>query len=235
MGFPLSSLFADLFLGILERTVIATLKRQGHIFTWLRYVDDCIVIAKKGSFNHIFNKTNRWDKNTTFSNEKMVDNKITSLSSTIFLANESFEFRPARKNGADTVLTNFKMATISQKYLVSNIFTMLHHSKNSSSNHEILLNDMEHNLKQIFLKNSYPLKLIDSNFKKFLQYGPKPKPAYVTFTLCPPYTSKSIDFQVQKLIRKIKEFIPNFHIRLAYQGIKVSNLFSADAKPKNTE
>ena len=92
-------------------------------------MDDCIVIAKKGSFNHIFNKTNRWDKNTTFSNEKMVDNEITFLSSTIFLANESFELRPARKNGADTVLTNFKMATISQKYLVSNIFTMLHHSK----------------------------------------------------------------------------------------------------------
>ena len=32
MGSPHSSLFADLFLGMLERTVIAKLERQGHIF-----------------------------------------------------------------------------------------------------------------------------------------------------------------------------------------------------------
>lgn len=185
MGSPLSSLFADLFLGILERTIVAKLKRQGHVFTWLRYVDDCIVIAKKGSFKHIYDKVNKWDKNIYFSNEQMIDNELTFLSSTIFLANNSFEFRPSRKNGAETILTNFKMATISQKYLISNIFTMLHHSKNSSSNHEILLNDMEHNLKPIFVKNSYPLKIIKSNLKKFLQYGPKPPE--VTFTLTIPY------------------------------------------------
>ena len=29
--------------------------------------------------------------------------------------------------------------------------------------------------------------------------------------------------------------VPNFHIRLAYKGIKLSNLFSADAKPKISE
>ena len=124
MGSPLSSLFADLFLGILERTIVAKLKRQGHVFTWLRYVDDCIVIAKKGSFKHIYDKVNKWDKNIYFSDEQMIENELTFLSSTIFLANNSFEFRPSRKNGAETILTNFKMATISQKYLISNIFTI---------------------------------------------------------------------------------------------------------------
>jgi hypothetical protein len=68
MGFPLGSLFAGLFLGILERTVVGNLKRQSHFFTWLRYVDDCIVIAKKGYFNQIYDKRNSWDKNITFSN-----------------------------------------------------------------------------------------------------------------------------------------------------------------------
>ena len=29
--------------------------------------------------------------------------------------------------------------------------------------------------------------------------------------------------------------MPNFHVRLAYKGIKLSNLFSADAKPKISE
>ena len=235
MGSPLSSLFADLFLGMLERTIIARLERQGHIFKWLRYVDDCIVIAKKGSFDHILNKDNNWDKKIISSNEQMVDNELTFLSSTIFLSNGSFEFRPSRKNGADTIITNFKKATISEKYLVSNIYTMLHHSQNSCSNHDILLNDMENNLKPIFIKNAYPLKLIQSNFRKFLQNGPKPKPPDVTFTLCVPYTSKNIDYHLQKLIRQIKTLIPDFHVRLAYKGIKLSNLFSADAKPKNND
>ena len=235
MGSPLSSLFADLFLGMLEGTIIVNLERQGHIFKWLRYADDCVVIAKKGSFDHILEKVNNWDKNIFFSHEKMVDNEVTFLSSTIFLMNGSFEFKPSRKNGADAIITNFQKATISEKYLISNIFTMLHHSQNSSSNHDILLNDMENSLKQILLRNCYPLKTIKSNFTKFLQNGPKPKPPDVTFTLSIPYTSKGIDYHLQKLIRQIKNVIPDFHVRLAYKSVKLANLFSADAKPKNVD
>ena len=49
--------------------------------------------------------------------------------------------------------------------------------------------------------------------------------------MCIPYTSKDIDFHIQKLIKQIKLVLPNFHIRLAYKNIKLSTLFSADAKP----
>ena len=75
---------------------------------------------------------------------------------------------------------------------------MLHQAQNASSNHEILLNDMEQNLKPIFLNNSYPLKLLNSKFFQFLQHGPKPKLPEVTFTLSLPYTSKNMDFHVKK-------------------------------------
>ena len=94
---------------------------------------------------------------------------------------------------------------------------------------------MEQNLKPIFLNNSYPLKLLNSKFFQFLQHGPKPKPPEVTFTLSLPYTSKNMDFHVKKLVREIKVIMPHFHIRPVYKGIKVSNLFSADAKPKNSD
>ena len=231
MGSPHSSLFTDLFLGILERTVVSKLEREGHIIKWLRYADDCIVVAKKGSFEHIFKKVNRWDKNITFSYERMVDNELNFLSSTIYLEGGTFNFRPHRKNGSETILTNYKKATISKKYLVSNISTMLHNAKNSSSNDQILLHDIETNLKPILLKNSYPFRLVESKCTQFLQYGPKPKPPDVTFTLCISYSSKNIDFHVQKMIKEIKLILPNFYVRLAYKGVKVSNLFSSDAKP----
>ena len=235
MGSPLSSLFADLFLGILERTIISRLEKRGVILKWIRYVDDCICISKKGSFDQIFDKVNKWDKNISFSFEKMVDNQLHFLSSTVYVENDTFEFRPYRKSGPDTILGNFKKSTISEKYLINNICTMLHLAQNSSSNHEILLTDMEQNLKPIFLNNSYPLKLINSKFVQFLQNGPKPKPPDVTFTLSLPYTSKNMDFHVRKMVKDIKVTMPNFHIRLVYKGIKVSNLFSADAKPKQSD
>ena len=53
----------------------------------------------------------------------------------------------------------------------------------------------------------------------------------MTFNLCISNTSKTIDFHLQKLIKQIKLILPSFHIRLSYKGIKLSNLFSADAKP----
>ena len=172
MGSPLSSLFADLFLGILERTVISRLERQGVVLKWIRYVDDCICISKKNSFSAILEKVNNWDKNIKFSFEKMIDNKLNFLYSTVFVQNDTFEFRSYRKNGSDTIMINFKKSTISEKYLINNICTMLHQAQNASSNHEILLNDMEQNLKPIFLNNSYPLKLLNSKFFQFLQHGP---------------------------------------------------------------
>ena len=161
----------------------------------------------------------------------MVDNELNFLSSTIYLEGGTFNFRPHRKNGSETILTNYKKATISKKYLVSNISTMLHNAKNSSSNDQILLHDIETNLKPILLKNSYPFRLVESKCTQFLQYGPKPKPPDVTFTLCISYSSKNIDFHVQKMIKEIKLILPNFYVRLAYKGVKVSNLFSSDAKP----
>ena len=104
MGTPHSSLFADLFLGMLERTVVAKLERQGHIIKWLRYVDDCICVAKKGSFNIIFDKINKWDKRVKFSYEKMDGGELTFLSSCIFLEGNSFQFRTSRKNGQETTV-----------------------------------------------------------------------------------------------------------------------------------
>jgi hypothetical protein len=58
---------------------------------------------------------------------------------------------------AGTMSTYYQKATISEKYLISYIFTMLHHSQNSSFNHNILLNDIENNLKPIFINNGQSL------------------------------------------------------------------------------
>ena len=90
MGNSISPLLANLFIGCLERSVIKRLIKQGHIITWLRYADDNLAIIKKGSFDHIFNEINNWDENVSYSFEKMTENRLTFLSTTIFIEKMKF-------------------------------------------------------------------------------------------------------------------------------------------------
>ena len=160
MGSSLAPLIANLFIGCLERSVIHKLKRQGHIITWLRYADDNLTIIKKGSFDHILNELNSWDHNISYSFEKMNENKLNFLSTTVFVKNEEIQFQPFRKAGPDTILSNYKQAVISRKYLISTMFTLLHHAEYSSSTRDIFIQDLK-NQKEIFLKNAYSEKIVD--------------------------------------------------------------------------
>jgi hypothetical protein len=82
-----------------------------------------------------------------------------------------------------------------------------------------------------FISNIYIMQLLHS-LCFITPKIPEPKPPDVTFTLCVPYTSKTINYDLQKMVRQIKALIPDFHVHLPYKGFKLSNLFSADAAPK---
>ena len=45
---------------------------------------------------------------------------------------------------------------------------------------------------------------VELKLKQFLGYGPKPKPPDMALTLCISYSSKNIDFHIQKMIKQIK-------------------------------
>ena len=157
MGSSLASLIANLFIGCLERSIIRKLIRQGHIITWLRYADDNLAIIKKGSFDIILHEINNWDQNITYSFEKMTQNRLNFLSTTVFLENGEIEFNPFRKAGPDTIISNYKQSVISRKYLISTVYTLLHHAEYSSSTRDIFIQDLP-NQKEIFLRNAYPEK-----------------------------------------------------------------------------
>ena len=62
MGSCLSSIISNLFVNMLENSVVAKFEKSGDIISWVRYADDCCIIIKKGSFNKIFEKINGWEK-----------------------------------------------------------------------------------------------------------------------------------------------------------------------------
>ena len=140
----------------------------------------------------------------------MSENKLNFLSTTIFVKNEEIQFQPFRKAGLDTILSNYKQAVIARKYLISTIYTLLHHAEYSSSTREIFIQDLK-NQKEIFLRNAYPEKLVDEIFAKYLINPEKPPQPEVTVTCCIDYTNSKIQYYLKNLNNKIKSFVPTFN------------------------
>ena len=132
----------------------------------MRYADDNLTIIKRGSFDIILNALNSWDQNISYSFEKMTDKNLNFLSTTIFIENGQIEFKPFRKAGSETILSNYKQSVMARKYLISTVYTLLHHAEYSSSTRDLFIQDLK-NQKEIFQKNAYPEKLIDETFANF--------------------------------------------------------------------
>ena len=77
---------------------------------------------------------------------------------------------------------------MAKSYLKSNIFTALHHSLYSCSTQELFLEDMP-NIKEIFLRNGFPEKIVDEKFAFFLFSPEKPEQPEISMTFCFNYTS----------------------------------------------
>ena len=108
MGGCLSLTIANLFVNMLEDTVVKKFVKQGKIKFWKRYADDIISIAKKDSTDQIFNKLNSWDPSLNFTIVKMVENSLIFLESEIFISNNSIEFKHYRKFGQKRYYLIFK-------------------------------------------------------------------------------------------------------------------------------
>ena len=155
---------------------------KGLILSWTRFADDNLAIIQKGSHDEI-EALNSWDQNIKYTSEFLADNKLTFLSSTFFLKNGAIEFKTFRKAGINTLMSNYRTAITCRRYLISNIFTALNHSKQSCSNDDFFLDDLPI-LKEIFLRNSYPEKILDEKFSDFLCSPEKPPQPEISYTFC---------------------------------------------------
>ena len=196
----------------------------------MRYADDNLTIIKRGSFDIILNALNSWDQNISYSFEKMTDKNLNFLSTTICIENGQIEFKPFRKAGSETILSNYKQSVMARKYLISTVYTLLHHAEYSSSTRNLFIQDLK-NQKEIFQKNAYPKKLIDETFANFLRNPEKPTKPEVTVTCCIDYTNSKIEYYLRNLNSKIKSFIPEFNIRFQYKSIRVETIFIKYSKP----
>ena len=70
MGSPLSGPLSNIFVHLMEDTVINKLLKNKTIVHWQRFADDVLCICKKDAVQEVSNKINAWDSKLTFSVEK---------------------------------------------------------------------------------------------------------------------------------------------------------------------
>ena len=157
--------------------------------------------------------------------------EINFLDTTVYIdENNQLEFRKYRKNSLHTVISNFEHSVISKKYLKGGILTNLHREYDASSSHDIFLESLEE-LKEVYSRNSYPIALVNSKIRQFLENPVKPPREPTAHTICLEYSSPNIEYSICELTRKMAKIIPEFRVNVAYCSIKVSKLFSFLAKP----
>ena len=174
MGSPLSSLLSNLYVHMMEQTIVKNFEKSGVILCWLRFADDVICVCKKSSVNIILRRINSWSSKLQFTVEHMTENELVYLDCLLFLENEKLLFKKYRKRGLETVITNYKFSVTSKKYKVGNILTQLHRQKNCFSNDQLFIESLEE-MREIYRRNLYPKKVVEKQIKRFLitTKGPK--------------------------------------------------------------
>ena len=189
------------------------------------------VSVNKDAVQEVLNKINAWDSKLTISVEKMMNDDIKFLDARIFLENETTKFRKFFKRGVDTVFTNFQLSVSPYKYKVSNIFTQLHKTRDCCSDKNEFSLALEE-LRTIFARNGYPLRLVESKISIFFKNDKKPPRSENISSFRLDYNSHMVDVYAKKLSKKMHNFAPDFAINTCYRGVKIKKIYAYTYKPK---
>ena len=241
MGNPLGPTLANSFLCFYEKKWLKDCPKSIRPIYYKRYVDDIFVLfenleqAKK--FKDYLNERH---KNMSFTLEIEKDNKLSFLDIDIIRNEQANTFMTSlyRKPTFSGMYTNFK-SFICTKYKYSLISSLLYRVFMICSDFNSIITEIE-KLKIIWLKNAFPMRVIDRMILNFFNkiYIPKipvhtvPK---MKLILSLEYLGKySLEIK-KRLERATKEQIPFCKINIVFSSkLKLRNLFTfKDKVPKN--
>ena len=226
MGSKLSGFFSNLFLNELEISVIPEYYKNKKLLFFGRYVDDIIMVVKKGCYQEIHNKFNEYSENLKFTAEKMQDNKLNFLDITLELKDSKLLMWNYSKLQNRNKITDFKHEICPKSQKIGTLTAEIFRAYNTTNSPETLNKALE-DLKMKFMKNNFPKKLIETkiceikakNFQKSVsrtEYEEKFKNLeYTDFrNITLPFTDLrygKIAYEIRTLIRKIcPDFTLNF-------------------------
>ena len=165
MGSPLGPLFANAFMTDFERRHKQELEKRG-LNTWQRYVDDIFAtIEDVTNAEQILNFLNGAHPNIRFTIEHEKNSRLAFLDTTVYRGLTGFHTTLYRKPTFTGVYLHWTSLT-SRKYKLGLIYCLLDRiwkicDEESERESEII------KLKEILLRNEYPERIIENEFKKF--------------------------------------------------------------------
>ena len=230
MGSPLGPTLANIFLGHFESIWLENCPEEFRPVHYKRYVDDVFLLFK--SRDHIANFKNFLNnkhKNINFTVEEEKDNKLSFLDILISRDQNKFITSIYRKSTFSGVYTNFK-SFIPTEYKHGLIFSLLFRVFTISMNYNIMLDEIEQ-LKIIWLKNAFPMRIIDKCIcdffnkifcKKAVESGNEEGNKIVTISL--PYLGLD-SLRIKKQLQNI--------IKTCCHGVRLRIIFSSKTRLGN--
>ena len=229
MGSPLGPTLANLFLCHHEKIWLDICPINFRPVYYKRYVDDIFMLFDDANHvNKFLRYLNSRHPNIEFSKDEEVDGKISFLDISINKNNGKFHTSIYRKETFSGVYSNFH-SFIPREYKTGLLRTLLHRAYVISSSY-INFHDEITKLKDIWIKNSFPVYFIDKAVKKFLnilfikRQREKLKSDKKEVTMILPYLGV-ISMQLKRKLSNL------FHT--CFPDVKIKVIFSAKNRLSN--
>lgn len=236
MGSPLGPTLANIFLSHHEQIWLNNCPVAFKPLYYRRYVDDVFVLFRDKSHVLKFKEyLNKQHKNIHFTHEEEKDNNLSFLDILVTRDGEHFLTSLYRKATFSGVYTNFQ-SFIPLQYKHGLLFTLLYRAYTISSNFEIFHNEIC-TLKTIWLKNAYPLSMIDKCILKYFNkiYSarnepPLTKPSTTSstkgLTLILPFLGKASLEMKSRITHMFKDLLPSVKVNVILSSkYRLSSVF----------
>ena len=91
MGSRISLAISNIFLHMLESTIIQKYVDENIILFYCRYVDDCLLLVRKRNKNKILGEMNSFDSGLKFTETEMSENKLIFLDTKVVIVDDQLE------------------------------------------------------------------------------------------------------------------------------------------------
>ena len=189
---------------------------------------------------------NNFNPNLEFTSEKMVNDKINFLDTTIFLKNGTPELRHHIKEGADISL-NFREAVMPKSQLIGILCGEIYRARNATtddSDFELIIHEIE----KKYINLDYPSNLVRTKISEITERNFLPKTDKKTkekerienpdkhFNIVIKYTSPRCEKISKKNYPHDKKYSPKYKINFCWKNIRRNNFLSPKLKHQtNTE
>ena len=244
MGSKLSGFLSNIFLNDLETKILPKYLKKRTILHYGRYVDDCLLLVKKNEFHKIFDEFNNYDDKLNFTFEEMSENKINFLDMTIELKfNKCLIWNYVKPQNL-LKTTDFKFDVSPKQQKVGTLVGEIYRINNTSNTPETLAHGLE-KLKQKYLKNNFPEKLVSekihevqnrnfekSEYRREINEKIKNTSFDDSHSLTLPFTSFRCQNVATEIRKIISRFCPEFSVNICFSTIKLKNILNPKLKSK---